>query len=54
MHRPFADRPRSPGRRPEPSARRAGALTRLSVPFPVAVPSSAVTERAAVRACRTR
>lgn len=48
MHRPFVDHPHSPGRHPEPSDRRAG------TPSPGAVPPSAATERAAVRACRTR
>ncbi|TWD18170.1 hypothetical protein FB570_110286 [Streptomyces sp. T12] len=35
MHRPFADRPRTSGRRPDPTARRTAAR------FPGAVPPSA-------------
>ena len=52
MHRPSAAHPRSSGRHPEPSVRRAG--TPSGVRTPAAAPPPADTQRRARRACRTR
>ncbi|GAB2330136.1 hypothetical protein STREPTOSP366_52980 [Streptomyces variabilis] len=52
MHPPSVDRPRSSGRRPEPSGRRAG--TPPGPRTPGAVPPPADAQCRARRACRTR